>query len=192
MRRLIVTILTVVVLALVADQVGRVVLEHRVADHLGRSELTAQRVQITGWPVLLRLATGGLDVAVTAVEPFDALPVPGRGSAEGPGTVTWSGENGLLIAQLGTDGPRLASQVTADGGDVVVTPVSVQIRGLQVPIEMLGARAERLLGSAAQPHRIDAAALGLPDRAAFTAASVTADGVRITVTTPLDRLDRLG
>lgn len=187
MRRLLAVLVALVVLVLVADQVTRLVLEHRLAGRLDRAQLTDQHVQITGWPVLLRLATGGLDVAVTAVEPFDALPVPGGGSADGSG-VTWSGENGLLVARLGADGPRLASQVSTADGALVVTPVSVQLGGLQVPIELLGARAERLLGTAAEPHRIEPSGLGLPDRAAFTAAAVTADGLRFTVTAPLDGL----
>lgn len=188
MRRLLLALVALVVLVLVADQVTRVVLEHRLAGRLDRAELTDQHVQITGWPVLLRLATGGLHVAVTAVEPFDALPVPGGGSSGGSGAMTWSGENGLLVARLGADGPRLASQVGTADGALVVTPVSVQLGGLQVPIELLGARADRLLGKAAEPHRIEPSALGLPDRAAFTAAAVTADGLRFTVTAPLDGL----
>ncbi|MCV2393716.1 hypothetical protein OEB99_05290 [Actinotalea sp. M2MS4P-6] len=225
MRRSIVVILVVVVLALVADQATRMLLEHRVAARMADAGLEPVLVHVAGWPVAPQLLNGELDVSVTTEVPFTALPAlgaavqtdgsdataDGTGSDAaadglsalagigGPGTggvgtdtsdplITWSGENGLLVAQVGADGPRLAHEVGTQDGLLVVTPVSVQLAGLQVPVEMLGERAQRLLGAALDPHRVDPTALGLPGGVDFTGASVTTTGVLLTLTAPLDRV----
>lgn len=162
--RVLVAIAAAVLVVLGADAGARWwlqgVLTHRVATALQARGLTQVRVAVGGWPVLAGLATGRLDrVEVSAVAPFAVLDerlaaVGGAGAAAGTGSVgpvQWSGESGMLVARTELDRGgaavpvAVAFAVSGDGGDLVVTPQTVAVAGIQLPAQRVSA----LLPSAA-------------------------------------------
>jgi hypothetical protein len=181
------------VLALVGDQVARVVVEHRIGARLAERGVTAESVHAGGWPFLVRLATGRVDATIRADVPFAVLAHALDGEGADGGTddeagsgplarVTWSGENGQLVARL-ESGVALVLDVRAQDGLVQIEPVSVLVRGLQLPVDVVRARAPERFGGLLDPRTIDPAALDrLPEGTRLTAVEVTSSGLLVTLT----------
>lgn len=220
MRRRLALIVPAVLLALalVGDQVARVVVEHRIGSRLAERGVTAVSVHVDGWPFVARLASGSVDATVRAEVPFAVLAhvldgggtgsgagggsddsSPGddggdAGSSTGDGTgagsgagakalanVTWSGENGQLVARL-PSGVALVLDVAVQDGLVHVNPVSVLVRGLQLPVDVVRARAPERFGALLDPRTIDPTALGkLPAGTRLTDVTVTSSGLLVTL-----------
>ncbi len=210
--RVLVAIAAAVLVVLGADAGARwwlqSVLTHRVATALEARGLTHVRVAVGGWPVLAGLATGRLDrVEVSAVAPFAVLDerlaaVGGVGAAAGAGVaggagqvgpVQWSAESGMLVARTELDRGgaavpvAVAFDVSGDGGDLVVTPQTVAVAGIQLPAQ----RVSELLPSAAGllgTRRValdglvgHAGLAGLPADARLVSVRVADEGIALVV-----------
>lgn len=104
-------------------------------------------------------------------------------SPSGPlSRVTWSGENGQLVASL-ESGIALVLDVRVEDGLVHVEPVSVLVRGLQLPVDVVRARAPERFGTLLEPRTVDPAALGrLPAGTRVADVAVASDGLLVTLT----------
>lgn len=211
-RRLAVLVpVLLLVLALVGDQVARVAVERRIGARLAERGVTAVSVHAAGWPFLVRLATGSVDATIRAEVPFavlsralDGTEGSGSDATDGSGSdgtdtgsagsaspdspsgplsrVTWSGENGQLVARL-ESGIALVLDVRVEDGLVHVEPVSVLVRGLQLPVDVVRARAPERFGGLLEPRTVDPATLDrLPAGTRVTDVTVASDGLLVTLT----------
>lgn len=214
---MLVAVLVALVL-LVADAGARVLVQNRAAGRIAEAleprGLRDVHVTVGGWPVLPALVTGRVgEVRISATAPFSLLDERLADSA-GFAKVQarhWSAQDGLLVlsAELERGGGPMpvtvALAVDVDGGDLVVTPQSVGIAGIQLPV----ARVARLVPAAADllgEHRIAPGGLlggaegggtggdaagdaagggdsggGLPGDASLTDVTVDDDGLTVTL-----------
>lgn len=177
----------------------------RLATELAGRGLRDVDVHLGGVLVLPQLLRGHLDgVVVSALVPFDVLDAAvlpwgggsGSGAAGSLDGLRWSGEDGLLVARGELTRRSLtlpvavASEVSAADGVLVLTPRTVTVSGVTLPVDRAAGVLPARLGDLLQPRRVDVGALA-PERldgAEVRSASVTAEGVAIAVAVPGDAL----
>lgn len=192
----------------------------RLGTELADRGLQDVGVHLDGVLVLPQLLGGDLDgVVVSAVVPFDALDGsalasgssgadPGEddgddtGRAGGAGAagsldgLRWSGEDDLLVARGELTRRSLtlpvavASELSADDGDLVLTPRTVTVSGVTLPVDRAAGLLPARLTALLEPRRVNVGAL-VPERfdgAELRSASVTDKGVAVSVAVPGDVL----
>lgn len=195
------------VLASGGDALARAAAEARagaaIAERADPAVWRDVRVRLGGWPFTVGLLRGVVpEATVTGTVPFAVVADRLAEEAATPGTVSVSGADGLLL--VGTELERATAELpvqvgielTAVDGDLLLTPVRVDVAGQRVPITGDGPWAG-LAGGLLDERRVDVGAL-LEEGAlaaaggalALTGAEVVDDGLRLTVTVaelPLDR-----
>ncbi|MEN1973630.1 MULTISPECIES: hypothetical protein [unclassified Cellulomonas] len=196
----------------------------RLGTELADRGLRDVGVHLDGVLVLPQLLGGDLDgVVVSAVVPFEALdasglsqgsdgsgtegqgdgedggrtpPAGGSGAAGSLDGLSWSGEDGLLVARGELTRRSLslpvavASEVAAADGDLVLTPRTVTVSGVTLPVDRAAGLLPGGLADLLAPRRVDVGAL-VPERfdgAELRSASVTEQGVAVSVAVPGDVL----